>query len=537
MNSWKTKLSLSVFTGALLAVCFEPFGFSALAFVAYLPLLFVLDSEKRFWKLVLYAWTAMFVQSIASFEWIHFVAREFGGLSWFVSVFILLAFAIATNFSLQIFAAFYYLARKYYKEKNYIFYLFMLPTLFCLAEVLDPKIFKWFLGDALTYNKYLVQFADVFGVRGLSFLIFVFNICLFLIVKKYLEGKLTFKKVLAPVSLCVFIPLFLFVYGKQTYFSLKELQEKCPIIKAGVVQANIGNPIQLSVAQAIKFKTEFGLQKELYVSDMALILKKYRDMTSSLVGSTKDIDFIVWPETAFPGYYMDSSQAALDHKKMVASLGIPFLIGGYYLDSRDKYYNSAILVTPTGQVDFYHKKMLLPFGEYMPLGEYFPFLKNIVPAVSDFSRGSGPAVLKLVINGLEVRFAPTICYEILDSGYVGDMVAKDAHILLNMSNDSWFGTVEPYQHLREARMRSVEYRRPIIRSTNTGITALVDITGDMIKKSELNKEENVVMDVPVCDHRMRSFYSIAGKYFVTLSTLGVIALIIFSRKKRSKRTK
>jgi apolipoprotein N-acyltransferase len=535
MNNWKIKIFLSVLTGVLLSLCFEPFGLSALAFVAYVPLLFVLESEERFWRMVLYAWTAMFVQSIVSFEWIHFVAREFGGLSWFVSIFILLVFALFTNFSLQIFSIFYYLARKYLKkEKGHIFYLFIIPTLFCLAETLDPKIFKWFLGDALTYYKYMVQFADVFGVTGLSFLIFAFNVCLFLIIKKYLEHKMSFKKILAPASLCIFIPLFLFVYGKQTYTSLKDVQEKCPLVRAGVVQANIGNPIQLSVADAIKFKKEFGLEKDAYVSDMALILKKYKGMTYKLVESTKDLDFIVWPETAFPGYYMDNSFAAVEHKKMVASIGVPFLIGGYYLDSNDKYYNSAILVTPGGQVDLYHKKMLLPFGEYMPLGEYFPFLKNVVPAVSDFSRGSGPAVLKLDVDGLEVRFAPTICYEILSPSYVGAMVAKDTHILLNMSNDSWFGVVEPYQHLRETRMRAVEYRRPIIRSTNTGITALVDITGDVIKRSEHNKEENVIMDVPVCDHRMRSFYSLVGKYFVSLTTIIAVVLIVFSRKKRGR---
>ena len=533
MNNWKIKLSLSVLTGAILSLCFEPIGLSALAFVAYVPLLFVFESENKFWRLVLYAWAAMFVQSAVSFEWIHFVAREFGGLSWFTSVFILLAFALLTNFSLQMFAALYYLARKYFKKvQGYRFYLFIVPTLFCLAEALDPKIFKWFLGDALTYYRYLVQFADVLGVTGLSFLIFTFNVCVFLIIKKYLEKTLSFKKVLAPLSLCIFIPLFLFMYGRQTYPSLKEVQSKCPVVRAGVVQANIGNPIQLSVADAIKFKKEFGMEKEAYVSDMALILKKYKGMTYNLVDSTKDLDFIVWPETAFPGYYMDNSLPALDHKKMVASIGIPFLIGGYYLDKHNKYYNSAILVTPNGEVDFYHKKMLLPFGEYMPLGEYFPFLKDVVPAVSDFSRGSGPAVLKLTIKGLEVRFAPTICYEILSSSYVGDMVSKDAHILLNMSNDSWFGSVEPYQHLREARMRAVEYRRPIIRSTNTGITTLIDITGDVIKKSEHNKEENVIMDVPVCDHRTRSFYSVVGKYFMALATLTVLVLLVFSRKKK-----
>ena len=114
MNNWKIKLSLSVLTGILVSLCFEPFGISVLAFVAYVPLLFVLESEGSFWRMLLYAWAAMFVQSIISFEWIHFVAHEFGSLPWFVCTLILLTFALLTTFSLQIFAVFYYLAKKYF---------------------------------------------------------------------------------------------------------------------------------------------------------------------------------------------------------------------------------------------------------------------------------------------------------------------------------------------------------------------------------------------------------------------------------------
>jgi apolipoprotein N-acyltransferase len=217
------------------------------------------------------------------------------------------------------FAVFYYLAKKYFKkERGYLFYLLLIPMLFCLAEALDPKIFKWFLGDALTSYKYMVQFADVLGVSGLSFLIFIFNVSVFLIIKR---------KYFVPAALCVVIPLFLFVYGKQTYSNLKDVQEKCPLIRAGVVQANIGNPIQLSIAQAMKFKSELGYGNSPYVNDMTLILKKYRTMTYSLKEANKDVDLIVWPETAFPSYYIDKSEFALEHKKMVAALDLPFLIG------------------------------------------------------------------------------------------------------------------------------------------------------------------------------------------------------------------
>jgi len=535
MNNWKWKLVLCILTGILVPLCGEPFNLSFFAFIAFVPLLFVLESERSFWRILLYSWLAMFFQNMITFEWVHFVAREFGELSWTAALFVLLAYALLTTFSLQIFAVLYYLARRYFKKNvGLVFYLLLIPSIFIVSEVLDPKIFKWFLGDALTTYKYMVQFADVFGASGLSFLILVVNVAAFLIVKGYLKERKFSKKAIVPGTLCILIPLFLLIYGVASYSVLKKVQAKCPVVRAGVVQANIGNPMKLTIGETLKLKAELGNDTTAYVSERDLILKKYRNMTYDILGSNKDIDLIVWPETAFPDYYIDNSNAVIEHKKMVASVGMPFLFGGYYLDRGNRYYNSAIMVTPGGQVSLYHKNMLLPFGEFMPLSEYFPALKNAVPAVSDFARGKGPEVFKLAVKGLELRLAPAICYEVINTGYVRKMIDMDANVILNLSNDSWFGVVEPYLHLRVTRMRAVEYRRPIIRSTNTGITSLIDITGDVVVKSELGKEQNVVMDVPICDHRMRSFYSLAGRYFVLLAAIGSIAIVMWSRKKRSR---
>ncbi|MFH1224167.1 MAG: apolipoprotein N-acyltransferase, partial [Pseudomonadota bacterium] len=482
--------------------------------------------KEKFLHLFIYSWLAVIKQIKINIQMLHHISIEIGRLYWCTLDVVNIAFALFTNFYLQIFCILYYVARKSLRDRTgNVFYFLIIPTLFVTAEVLDPRIFNWSAGNALSSFEYLVQFADVFGAEGLSFSIIIINVGLFFIYKS--RHWIKYSSIVAAVL------LFLSIYGYYDYNSVKKFQDTCPKFKAGVVQANIGNPWQLDVAQALKLTAEFDQKKDSPHS--ILIYKKYESMTEKMLSGNHDIDFVVWPETAFPGYYIDGNPLMDQQKELVKKTGIPFIIGGYYLENtfpEGRYYNSAIVVTPEGRVEFYHKSKLLPFGEYVPLANIFPSLNKVVSEIGNFSRGAGPATLDVPIDGVELRFAPTICYEILKSSYVRKMVYKDANIFLNLSNDSWFGSVEPYQHLRLSAIKAVEYRRPIIRSTNTGITALIDITGDMVENGSYHTAETLVFDVPVCDHRYRSFYSVAGFLFVPFMFFISLAAILYLRKRK-----
>jgi apolipoprotein N-acyltransferase len=565
MNSSLLKIILCIVSGVLLIFSAEPVNIPWFCFIAYVPFLFVIESEKSFWKLFLYSWLCMFVQIIIGFQWVHYVAMEFGLLSWWPSFFILIVFALFTNLSLQLFAVLYWLSLKFVKNnKTFYFYILIIPALFVLSEIIDPKIFNWYLGNLVADYKYMFQFASVFGVSGLSFFIILINVLVYLLIRTFIKMntsisvnngvniKKNAKKIDADkgnnlelafglkkfrVFLFIFIIaifLFLNIYGYYEFKSLENIEDKCPKINIGVIQANIGNPAQLKIQEAIKLKKEFGIEK--HKTDASLILKKYQSMTEALLKENKDIDLIVWPETAFPTYYIENNLLAKNNTEFQKKMGVPFLIGGYYLnDLNGNYYNSAIYVNKN-KLDFYHKKILLPFGEYMPLRDVFPLLKRIVPSVGDFSRGDGAATLDVLIDGFEIRFAPTICYEILKANYVRQMVYKDAHVFLNLSNDSWFGTIEPYQHLKIARAKAVEFRRPIIRSTNTGISSFVDMKGSVVKSGGLNNEDALVFTVPICDHRIRSLYSgftYLFPYFLFIIT--VISLYQIRKRKTGKK--
>lgn len=195
-----------------------------------------------------------------------------------------------------------------------------------------------------------------------------------------------------------------------------------------------------------------------------------------------DADLIVWPETALPDFYHRQGEFLAE----VASLGrvskTDFLIGTLYLDVDTKeYYNSVVSVGPD-EPEFYHKRHLVPFTEYLPLkavlGQVVEFMR--VP-MSDFSSGGrrqGP----ITVAGYPV--AVSICFEDAFGEELLTMLPA-AKLLVNVSNDAWFGdSLAPRQHLQMARMRALETGRPMLRATNTGMTAITDHWGRILAKAK-----------------------------------------------------
>lgn len=162
-------------------------------------------------------------------------------------------------------------------------------------------------------------------------------------------------------------------------------------------------------------------------------------------------------------------------------------------------FNSALLMRPDGDVlGLYDKAFLLVFGEYIPFGERFPELYDLLPESSRFQAGTRTEPLRLGENRLGVL----ICYEDLLPGFARSVAVHDPHVLLNLTNDAWFGqTAEPYHHLQLAQMRAVEYRRWLVRSTNTGVSVFVDAAGRRRQETALTEPETLLADVPMLESR------------------------------------
>ncbi len=247
--------------------------------------------------------------------------------------------------------------------------------------------------------------------------------------------------------------------------------------------------------------------------------------------SATPITHIIWPETA-SAYVLDQDEVA---RSLIAEMTPKdgFLITGFNrfdLESEPKRaWNSLGALNAQGDiVGIYDKERLVPFGEFLPWREVLSTigLKKITSGTIDFQPGSGTTTMAL--GGLP-PFSPLICYEVI---FTGDVAREDDRPawLLNITNDAWFGQSSgPYQHLAMARMRAIEEGIPLVRSANTGISAVIDPYGRI--EAELGLGETGVLDATLPKPLLTpTFYAESGQIaFLLMVVLG--AIIIFMIEK------
>lgn len=245
--------------------------------------------------------------------------------------------------------------------------------------------------------------------------------------------------------------------------------------------------VQPNIEQAKKWNRKFRAEN----------IDKYFELSStkpkSETGDPAGFDVLVWPESALPALFDEDPVL----QARVAGL-LPentFLVMGSQRRERkltpsgrqNRFYNSVLAVDSNGQVvGNYDKFHLVPFGEYLPGEKWLkPLgLRKIVALPGGFSSGPGARTLQI---GKLPAFSPLVCYEIAFGNQVVDHNNRPDWII-NVTNDGWFGkTAGPYQHLAQARFRAIEQGLPVVRAANTGISALIDPYGKIIKSLKLGK--------------------------------------------------
>ncbi|MFO7596013.1 MAG: apolipoprotein N-acyltransferase [Desulfocurvibacter africanus] len=240
--------------------------------------------------------------------------------------------------------------------------------------------------------------------------------------------------------------------------------------RVGIVQGNIDQSL----------KWDPGYQTD--------TVSRYIDLSEKLVRQNP-VDLLVWPETALPFFLQELTHEGARVRNLARTQEILLLTGSpaYEFDlANNRYimYNRTFLLGPQGgTMGQYDKMHLVPFGEYVPLGGILPLTK-LVQAVGDFREGTDGQPLA----GGNLALGVLICYETIFPALAQERVTKGASVLVNMSNDAWFGqTSAPRQHLQLAALRAVEQGRYMIRSTNTGISAIIDPRGRIVQETELFK--------------------------------------------------
>lgn len=468
-----------ILSGILVGITYIPFPPIALLF-CYLPLWVYASKQESICKSFVAGWWTQFILTLIGFHWIAHTAHEFGQLNWAISLTALLLFCAFMHLYIPASTAFAVLLKKTFKLSP-TSTLVVIASLHTLLERFWPVIFDWHLGYTTLWAKLpMYHLADLVGFFGLSGWILLANAALAAAALRWASNRTTALQIIATV---VVIFSALQVWG---HFHGKPWNNFDREIKANVIQANIGNIEKIFAEQGLGFERS--------------ITDKFLDMSRQSLEQHPGADLLVWPETAFPDYL----DPHLHYRRVVQhfyaefnKMKTPMIAGAYSLDPRTPdtpkslSYNALFLINEHGHNVGapYRKTELLAFGEYLPLSERYPILLKWFPFVSNFGRGPGPTIMTQEHPQGAINWGGQICYEGLYPNFSRELALKGADVMINVTNDSWFGaTFEPHQHLYMTLARAIENRRPLLRSTNTGISTAIYANGEIQQKSPIHQE-------------------------------------------------
>jgi apolipoprotein N-acyltransferase len=195
---------------------------------------------------------------------------------------------------------------------------------------------------------------------------------------------------------------------------------------------------------------------------------------------------VVWPESTVPLSFARTEFYRSSIEALSARFDVDIILGSVAEDDRDpgKIWNAAFLVSGGKTVGHYDKIRLVPFGEYVPLRKVLFFAEKLVRAVGEFQFGTSDRPL-----AGKFRYGPAICYEIVYPQITRAQVRNGAGVLVTITNDAWYdGTSAPRQHLQQARLRAIEDDRYVLRAGTTGISALINPAGEIVKELPMGRE-------------------------------------------------
>jgi len=419
--------------------------------------------------------------------WVYDTMHQYGGLAPPIALFVLLLFALYLGLYHGAFGLLLSLLAR--RDAYHRLALVSAPFLWVAIELARTRIsgFPWdLLGITQVDNIPLTRIATKTGVYGLSFEILLVNVA--------------------------------FAASFLVHHSRRRLLLLASVAAAFVLQ--IGrwiDPPRLPTDH-----TAILLQPNLPVGDaenwtqdhFRAELQNFVSLSLNPLPPVQRPDLIVWPESPAPfqtndPFFRDtiSKLARQSHARVV--------VGAIGIDSPGAVYNSAALVSPTGEWGGrYDKIHLVPFGEYVPFQSLFSFASGLTQAVGTFNKGASRAPLAAG----DTKLGTFICYESIFPDEVRRLAAQGAQVLVNVSNDGWYGDSGAWaQHLNQARMRAVENRRWLLRDTNTGLTTAIDPYGRVTVR--LERKTRAVLVAPYSLTEVTTFYSRYGDWFACLCAI------------------
>ncbi len=496
-----TALLLSILAGGLMILAFRPPAPPWTLPFCFVPLWYCWLQSCSPWRVFWTGWTAQFIFSAGAFYWVAHAADEFFGAPGLQAYYYLIGFSAIAYLSYPLAGTLWFLLKRYFRlEKKRA--LFLLVLLTGLSEMIYPSIFPLHFGYSWMWSRLeVVQLADIVGFAGLALLTYILNAIWLMHLKPY-RALLLNILVLASFSLL-------------GWLNLQRWPMPDSELTVHLYQSNI-LPIEV-------------LSNQLGIIDATHETLNYFFSRHKPLEGGYAPEISIWPETAMPFDLANESDHLSKLRKHVRDQGTYLITGAYRYKNSHIKHNSLGLFDPRGEIrQIYDKHILMPFGEYLPFEEYFPAFRQWAPNIPIYGFGRDYTPFKI----REARIGPSICYESLFPNHFRRLNTEGANIFLNSSSDFWFGdTIEPFMHSYIGLSRALEFRRPLIRVGDIGITTVILADGTMLLNPPVWQEWQGQVKVSFLKDPPLTFFDSYGSYGPWFLLVIALTLLLFPHRR------
>jgi apolipoprotein N-acyltransferase len=496
-------------TALFLLLAFPRFDLWPLAHVALVPLLLFISRCERGGRAFAGGFVSGTLFFLALLSWIPRAMMAYGGVHWLVGGAAFLATGAILGAFIGLFAWLQHRLFMRWQWRSFLLTPFLWTAVEFARDHLAVTGFPWgSLGTSQAFFGYMIQIADITGVYGVSFLVAAVNTVWLIVLVRETPRKLKIYWA-ALVGMLLFYAL---LYAELCFFTYQTPEG--PGLAVGGIQGNIRDEDGPLRVARIHFEDYPRLEAEL--------LKAHPE-TKVVILPENPAPFS-WER--HPGYHALLARMAADYH-------VTLLVNGIRYEG-DRYHNSVYDIGPDGTLQgAYDKIRLVPFAERVPLAGLFAFARSISREIGNFEPGRAQVLLP--VGG--VPFGVFVCYEAVFPEFVRRFTADGAQVLVNVTNDAWFGpTAAPYQHFQHCILRAVENRRWLVRVANSGISAIITPLGRVTETLPLFEQGTLAGEVyPLTQ---RSLYVSMGDVFAWFcAAVTVLAAGVTWKRKKDDGTR